>query len=183
MTSADREEVGMAGHSTYRSPLRFMGALVLSLGLLTTMFDGGAYAHSFGDHKKQRKHVKERSRSAIGSPYRSGGTSRSGFDCSGFTRWTFQNHGANLPRTSTDQFYLAKRKGNARIWKRKNLKVGDLVFHKTTSARVGHAGIFIGNGKFISSTSSGGVRVKSIWDPHYWGPRWVGGTRLKVTRA
>lgn len=80
-----------------------------------------------------------------------------------------------------DQFNLGTQGNNKRIWKRSKLEVGDLVFHKTTSARVGHVGIYIGNGKFISSTSSGGVRVRSIYDPYYWGPRWVGATRLPST--
>jgi cell wall-associated NlpC family hydrolase len=55
------------------------------------------------------------------------------------------------------------------------------VFHKTTSARVGHAGIYVGGGKFVSSTSSGGVQVRSLYDS-YWGPRWVAGTRVPATR-
>lgn len=80
-----------------------------------------------------------------------------------------------------DQFNLGTQGNNKRIWKRSKLEVGDLVFHKTTSARVGHVGIYIGNGRFISSTSSGGVRVRSIYDPYYWGPRWVGATRLTTT--
>ena len=80
-----------------------------------------------------------------------------------------------------DQFNLASRDGYKRIWNRSKLEVGDLVFHKTTSARVGHVGIFIGDGRFISSTSSDGVRVRSLYDPYYWGPRWVGATRLPAT--
>ena len=80
-----------------------------------------------------------------------------------------------------DQFNLGTRAGYERIWKRSNLQPGDLVFHKTTSARVGHVGIYIGNNKFISSTSSDGVQVRSIYDPYYWGPRWVGATRLPST--
>lgn len=173
----------MEGRGAHRSPLVVAGIVMVALGLLTTVFDSGAHAHRISDHTKHRKHVKERARSALGSPYRSGGSSRSGFDCSGFTHWTFRDHGARLPRTSMDQFRMASRSGHKRIWKRKNLRVGDLVFHKTTSARVGHAGLYIGNGKFISSTSSGGVRTRSIWDPHYWGPRWVGATRVPATRA
>jgi cell wall-associated NlpC family hydrolase len=41
--------------------------------------------------------------------------------------------------------------------------------------------MYIGHGRFISSTSSGGVQIKSLYDPYYWGPRWVGATRLPVT--
>jgi cell wall-associated NlpC family hydrolase len=99
-----------------------------------------------------------------------------------FTRWVFWGHGARLPRTSIDQFRLARRRGFRRIWKRTNLKVGDLVFHRTGGRRVGHVGIFIGRGRFISATSSRGVRVRSIWDRYYWGPRWVGAVRVPANR-
>lgn len=137
-------------------------------------------AHTRDATRKQRGHIKERVRSQIGTRYSYGGSSPSGFDCSGLTRWTFKDHGANLPHSSMEQFNLGKRDRHRRIWKRKNLKVGDLVFHKTTSARVGHAGIYIGKGKFVSSTSSQGVRVRSLYDPYYWGSRWVGATRVRA---
>ena len=141
-----------------------------------------ASAHRPDGVWKRRAHVEDRARSQAGAPYRSGGTSPSGFDCSGFTRWTFSELNVSLPHSSTDQFNLARRDNVKRIWKRKNLKVGDLVFHKTTSARVGHAGIYIGDGRFISSTSSEGVAINSLYDPYYWGSRWVGATRLAVTQ-
>ena len=44
-----------------------------------------------------------------------------------------------------------------------------------------HVGIYVGDGKFVSATSSGGVQVRSLYDS-YWGPRWVGGTRTPVTK-
>lgn len=140
-----------------------------------------ASAHHLDDADKHRSHIESRVRSQIGSSYSSGGSSPGRFDCSGLTRWTFQEHGANLPHSSIAQFHMGDRKGHKRIWKRKNLKVGDLVFHKTTSARVGHVGIYIGDGKFISTTSSEGVQVRSLYDPYYWGSRWVGATRLPAT--
>jgi peptidoglycan endopeptidase LytE len=96
--------------------------------------------------------------------------------------WVFKKFSVLLPHQSESQFNLARNKNSRRIWKRANLKPGDLVFHKTTSARVGHAGMYVGHGKFISSTSSSGVRIDSLYDS-YWGPRWVGGTRLPYTIA
>jgi cell wall-associated NlpC family hydrolase len=172
----------MTGSRAVRSLLHLFSAavtVIAMVGSTTTHAD----AHAPGAASRERRHVKRRARSQIGTNYSSGGSSPSGgFDCSGFTRWTYLDHGARLPHSSMDQFQLAGRNGNRRVWRRRNLKVGDLVFHKTTSARVGHAGIYVGRGKFISSTSSGGVRRRSIWDPYYWGPRWAGATRLRVTR-
>ena len=136
-----------------------------------------AAAHS-EEGSTQRRHIKERAMSQVGARYRYGGESPRGFDCSGLTRWTYQDHGADLPHSSEEQFRLARKDGYERIWKRKDLMVGDLVFHKTGSDRVGHAGIYIGRGRFISTTSSEGVRVRSLYDPYYWGRRWVGATRV-----
>jgi cell wall-associated NlpC family hydrolase len=132
------------------------------------------------DVHRVRHNVKERARSQIGASYSYGGTEPRAFDCSGFTMWTFERL-ASLPHNSTDQFNMAQRRGYKRIWKRSRLKVGDLVFHHTTSSRVGHAGIYIGHGRFISATTSEGVRVRSLYDS-YWGPRWVGATRVPATQ-
>ena len=170
----------MTGRSTFRSLLQYTAILaiaVLGIGVLATP----ASAHERKQYSEQRSHIKKRARSVIGSPYRYGGTSPSGFDCSGFTRWAYMKHGANLPHSSMAQFNLAKARNHKRIWDRGALEKGDLVFHKTTSARVGHVGVYIGKGKFISSTSSGGVAIRSLYDPYYWGPRWVGATRLPAT--
>lgn len=157
--------------------LKHLAVAAVALGL-SAGAAAPAAAHTERRVVDQRAHVKQRARAQIGTPYSYGGTSPRGFDCSGFTRYTFDGHGANLPHSSMDQFNLAKRDRYKRIWKKRNLRKGDLVFHKTTSARVGHVGIYIGKGRFISSTSSSGVRVRSLYDPYYWGPRFVGGTRV-----
>ncbi len=162
--------------------VRAAAVVVAVVGLFVTLVPSPVSAHSHEGFQQQRAHIEDRARGQIGTRYRYGGTSpRSGFDCSGFTRWLYSEHGASLPHSSGDQFALGRRRGFKRIWKRANLEVGDLVFHKTTSARVGHAGVYIGGGRFISSTSSGGVRIRSIYDRYYWGPRWVGATRLPAT--
>ena len=85
----------------------------------------------------------ERAKSQMGTDYRYGGGSpKRGFDCSGFTRWTFKKV-TSLPHSSMRQYKLGGHKGYRRIDKRKKLKRGDLVFFKTTSAKVGHVGMYL----------------------------------------
>ena len=170
----------MRGSHTRHSTLKFAVTAIVA-ALVTSLAVAPVQAHERSNVSKQRRHIESHAKSATGSPYSYGGSSRRGFDCSGFTMWAYQGHGQKLAHSSSEQFNLAKRPGFKRIWKRKNLKKGDLVFHKTTSARVGHAGIYVGKGKFISSTSSDGVRVNSLNDRYYWGSRWVGGVRTPST--
>ncbi len=153
-------------------------ALLLTVPVVTP---STATAHTQSQDGEQKQHLEERARSQIGAPYSYGGGSPSGFDCSGFTRWVFSGHGPDLPHSSDQQFEMASRDGYKRIWDRSDLEVGDLVFHDTGSGRVGHAGMYVGGGRFISSTSSDGVQVRSLYDS-YWGPRWVGATRTPVTK-
>ena len=173
----------MARVRTRTTAVRF-GSLLVSALLGSTIIVAPVEAHSHGDFIRQRRHIEDRGRSVRGTRYRYGGESpRTGFDCSGFTLWVYKEHGASLPHSSIEQFRMGGRGENKRVWKRGKLKKGDLVFFKTTSRRVGHVGIYIGKGKFIhSSSSGGGVRIDSVWDRYYYGPRFVGGTRLPVTR-
>ncbi|ERN51806.1 C40 family peptidase [Alkalihalophilus marmarensis] len=108
----------------------------------------------------------------IGVPYRWGGTTTSGFDCSGYMQYVFNQIGINLPRT-TSQMY-----NTGTSVSKSNLQVGDLVFFNTSGSGVSHAGIFIGNNQFIHSASSRGVSISSINDPHYWGSRYIGAKRV-----
>ncbi len=171
----------MSARSVPRRPLRQLAASALALGMVAAI-GAPASGHAPADYESRRAHLVGRAKEQRGAPYTYGGSSPRGFDCSGLTRWVFGDHGAKLPHSSMGQFNLGNRPGFRRIHKRRNLEPGDLVFHKTTSARVGHVGIYIGGGNFISSTSSGGVRTRSVYDPYYWGARWVAATRVPATR-
>lgn len=107
----------------------------------------------------------------IGTPYVWGGTTPSGFDCSGFVQYVFRQHGITLPRTSKQQYGIGSAVSRA------NLQPGDLVFFATGYGSVNHLGIYIGNGQFIHSGSSSGVTISSLSNS-YWSPRYVGARRV-----
>ncbi len=99
------------------------------------------------------------SRNFLGVRYRYGGSSPSGFDCSGFTSYVFKKFGINLERVSTAQAKQGKYVPKAK------LQPGDLVCFDTNGGKtkkVNHVGIYIGNGKFIHASSSSNGRVVKI---------------------
>jgi hypothetical protein len=106
-----------------------------------------------------------------GVPYSFGGTTPKGFDCSGYVQYVFKQHKAFLPRTADVQF----EKGM--FVTQSALKVGDLVFFSTYEPGASHVGIYAGNGKFWSATSSHGVTLSSLKDS-YWSKHYYGGRRV-----
>lgn len=104
----------------------------------------------------------------IGTPYKWGGTSPSGFDCSGFTQYVMKQFGINLPRVSYQQGSAGKAVGS------RDLRPGDLVFWDNSSRNRGadHVGIYIGGGKYIHAPQPG-ERVKiSNLGGNYWARRY-----------
>ncbi len=99
-----------------------------------------------------------------GTRYVMGGTSRSGFDCSGFVRYILGNAGGvSLPRTAEDQFYHGTPVAVA------DLQPGDLVFFKNTYRRgISHVGIYAGAGKFIHAANPHrGVQMDDLNSAYY----------------
>lgn len=106
-----------------------------------------------------------------GVPYKFGGTTPKGFDCSAYVQYVFGRHDAKLPRTADaqvlDGIFVLKSK----------LKPGDLVFFSTYASGASHVGIYAGSGKFWSASTSRGVVLDSLdtgyWKEHYYGARRV----------
>lgn len=109
----------------------------------------------------------------LGVPYVFGGTTTSGFDCSGFVQHVFAMLGIGLPRTADAQYDFGRPAvGGPRA--------GDLVFFDTYGG-VSHVGIYLGRGEFVHASSSHGVMVSHLSDS-YWAARYVGAKRLIATR-
>lgn len=120
--------------------------------------------------------AQELTRSALrflGVPYSFGGTSASGFDCSGFVQHVFAMLGISLPRTADAQYDVGHRAVGGP-------HPGDLVFFDTYGG-VSHVGIYLGDGKFVHASSSHGVMVSHLSES-YWASRYVGAKRLIATR-
>lgn len=109
----------------------------------------------------------------IGTPYRSGGQSRKGTDCSGFVRQVYKKvYGIDLPRSTTEQVEEGKRV------RRRKLREGDLVFfHGSKRRRANHVGIYLKEGKFVHASTSRGVMVSRL-DEDYWDEYWLRGRRI-----
>lgn len=105
------------------------------------------------------------------TPYRFGGDTPKGFDCSGFVKYVYGQHGRSLPRAADVQYRTGKKIEQAR------LKAGDLVFFTTYAPGASHVGIYTGNGRFIHASSSRGVMVSRL-DEAYWQPRYLGARRI-----
>lgn len=108
-----------------------------------------------------------------GSRYVSGGSSPSGFDCSGFTQYVYGKCGITLSRTSYTQATQGTAVGKS------ELQPGDLLlFHYYGSSSIGHVGIYVGNGKFIHAANSNrGVVYDSI-ESGYYADNYAGARRL-----
>jgi cell wall-associated NlpC family hydrolase len=98
----------------------------------------------------------------VGTPYRVGGTSSRGMDCSGLVYNVFKSFGIALPRTSRDQARFGKEIN------RSELRAGDLVFFNTSGRGVSHVGIYSGSGEFIhASTRARRVRFDRLENKYF----------------
>lgn len=119
-----------------------------------------------------QQEILQTARSLIGTPYRFGGTTPKGFDCSGFIGYVYQKAARRaLPRTTAE---LAR---TGRAISLAELRPADLVYFEIERKSL-HAGIYIGDGKFIHAPSSKGkVNIQRL-DLDYWRSRYLGARRV-----
>ncbi|MCY9387148.1 LysM peptidoglycan-binding domain-containing protein [Bacillus haynesii] len=104
----------------------------------------------------------------IGTPYKWGGTSTSGFDCSGFV-WYILNKQTNVARTNTVGYWNSMKSVSSPA-------VGDFVFFTTYQPGPSHMGVYIGNNQFVHAGSDG-VTISDMTNS-YWKPRYLGAKRF-----
>jgi murein DD-endopeptidase / murein LD-carboxypeptidase len=120
--------------------------------------------------------VIEYAKSLLGTPHVMGGYSTSGLDCSGLVKLAHAQFDVELPRSSHDQ----GRYGTI-ISSSEELKRGDLVFFHSTYPKphlITHAGIYLGENKFIHTSSSRGVTISTLLDSGYYQEHYLFATRL-----
>ena len=162
----DLTEIPYENRASSKEPLFFVNGVSTGVTPSASALNGGASGSSI------RQDVVANAKKLLGTPYVWGGTSPSGFDCSGFTQYVMNLSGISLPRTTTEQYkvgtYVAK----------SDLQPGDLVFLQNTyRAGISHVGIYIGDGKMIHASSSKGVTTSNLsssyYVQHYYGARRV----------
>jgi LysM repeat protein len=109
----------------------------------------------------------------LGVPYRLGGATMRGIDCSAFVKKVYEIFGVALPRTAREQSCVGRPIGQD------ELEEGDLVFFQASRARRTHVGIYIGNGEFVHASSwNKEVKVDHLNKP-YFHQRFLRGVRIK----
>ena len=109
-----------------------------------------------------------------GTPYRYGGNTRSGVDCSGFVVQLYTKvFGSTLPRTAMQQFDASKK-----IKKTRKLEEGDLVFFNDGRGKVTHVGVYLMNNFFVHSGTGSGVIIGNLEDD-YWREHFVAGGKRR----
>ncbi|MHB9130683.1 MAG: C40 family peptidase [Armatimonadota bacterium] len=117
------------------------------------------------------KQIVDTAQRFIGTPYRWGGLSSRGLDCSGLVVRVMKLHGKDVSHSAAALYHQGTRV------KYNELRAGDLVFFNTTRPGISHVGIFIGENKFIHASTSRGVRVDRL--EGYYSRTLVGACRLK----
>jgi len=111
-------------------------------------------------------------RQFLGVPYKNGGETPSGFDCSGYVMYVYGLHGIRLPRAADAQYDYGRPVSIG------NACPGDLLFFRTKGFGISHVAIYTGEGRFIHAPSSGKKISYASLDNSYWNRRYAGAVTL-----
>lgn len=165
----DLTEFPYENRESQKDPIFFKGGR--SLGLRATVANFKASKNYIGYEEPIQDataaSIVATAKTCLGVPYKWGGQSMKGFDCSGLIQYVYGKHGITLGRTCKKQYAAGTPISKSA------LQPGDLVFFQNTyTSGLSHAGIYIGNGQFIHA-SSDGVMTSSLsnsyWKSHYYG--------------
>lgn len=153
---------------SYNGTIGFMHPDYIKFGLTSSASNGSSSAVATSS---SRQAILNYAAKFLGTPYVYGGSTPSGFDCSGFTSYVFNNNSFSIPRVAQSQFDATARVSMS------DLLPGDLVFFGGSTSSISHVGIYTGNSQFIHSPHTGDV-VKYDSLSGYYATRFQGGGRV-----
>jgi cell wall-associated NlpC family hydrolase len=166
--------------------LRWLCLVPLTLALAATIAPPVALATELADANLDARHSRQPSpstqvvklaKSAVGTPYAWGGDSPAGFDCSGLVVWVYAQVGVALPHAEVGALLVGTPVS------REALLPGDvLVFQNTYQWGPSHAGIYVGDGRFVHAADEAHGVIESSLDNPYWASRFYGAARLVGSR-
>ncbi|WP_423801883.1 LysM peptidoglycan-binding domain-containing protein [Neobacillus sp. SAB-20_R2A] len=125
------------------------------------------------NHAVVKKELVRDTAKYLGVPYKWGGVTPNGFDCSGFVYYMFNQHGVTMSRNTSGGLY-----NTGTAIDRSHLQPGDLVFFAVnTPGTISHVGFYIGDNQFVSATTSKGIAAYPL-DTGYWAKYYVGAKRV-----
>lgn len=156
----------MSDRSTGWVPTKYLQmtdqTLDVSSQIVTTPGPGGAVSGANTRYASQSGTVAQALR-WLGTPYRYGGTTRRGIDCSSLVQHSFAACGISLPRTAATQARVGKAIATA------DLQAGDRLYFSASGTRIDHTGLYMGNGLFVHASGSGRrVMVSNLFEGRNW---------------
>ena len=138
--------------------------------LTSDMLNIGQALRLTADHTSFNADALKEGKNYMGVPYQWGGNTPAGFDCSGFLKYVFNTQGITIPRTVET------------IWNAgtpvSSPQKGDIVFFTTYKEGPSHAGIYLGDNKFLHASTSAGVTISDL-NNVYWNPRYLGAKSIR----
>ncbi|MGO3770713.1 MAG: C40 family peptidase [Vreelandella alkaliphila] len=147
------------------SPLLTLFTLLLLAGCASKEITTAPASNDQAGISMERALILSHAQQAIGTPYRFGGNTPEGLDCSGLVEMTYRAAGIRVPRTANDQFRALPQVDTPRP--------GDLLFFGD-GAKATHVGIYGGNRQMIHAPGSGRAVVSVPLDVDYWNQRFLG---------
>ena len=143
-----------------------------TLLLLSLFLIGCAYTPPYEPKTALSSKAADTALTMIGKPYRYGGYTPTGFDCSGLVYYSYKRAGIEVPRNTQGQRHYGASVSS------KSLKKGDLLFFNLQGKRFSHVGVYLGDQTFVHAPATGkDVRTDRLTDP-FWRKSFVGARRL-----
>ncbi|MDH5513468.1 MAG: C40 family peptidase [Gammaproteobacteria bacterium] len=153
-------------------PIRFFR--ILSLFFALSVLSGCGHTPVVETAPTLGSRAADQALNMVGKPYRYGGNTPRGFDCSGLVQYSYSRVGVKLPHGTRSLLRMS------RPISRSKLRRGDLVFFNQEGKKSSHVALYLGNGRFVHSPSSGKNVYVAAFDDPYWQRHFAEARRLEI---